>query len=32
MRKENKKNAYLYCKFGDKQFVLHNEYVNVMAC
>ena len=26
MTKEDKKNAYLYCKFRDEQFALYNEY------
>lgn len=26
MNKEDKKNAYLYCKFRDKQFALYDEY------
>lgn len=26
MNKEDKKNAYLYCKFRDEQFALYNEY------
>ena len=26
MTKEDKKNAYLYCKFRDKQFALYDEY------
>ncbi|MBC8547017.1 winged helix DNA-binding protein [Clostridiaceae bacterium NSJ-31] len=26
MTKENKKNAYLYCKFRDEQFALYDEY------
>ena len=26
MTKEDKKNAYLYCKFRDEQFSLYNEY------
>jgi len=26
MAKEDKKNAYLYCKFRDEQFALYNEY------
>lgn len=27
MAKEDKKNAYLYCKFRDKQFAMYDEYV-----
>ncbi|MCC8026468.1 MAG: hypothetical protein LIP16_14360 [Clostridium sp.] len=26
MTKEDKKNAYLYCKFRDEQFALYDEY------
>ena len=30
MTKEDKKNAYLYCKFRDEQFALYDEYAKLM--